>query len=143
MIYTSEIDYYRAGESDYDLAVIELIVDDESMEVIDHSIQTYQYIYSGPDDEEGDIRFDKASYMIIPGDSLQFYTYGFNLHDPSQDDWFPAGDVITFVQEPVFWLEFLEFEDDRGDLVDYYYAIWAEDASGNATLDGPYPTQQP
>ena len=31
-------------------------------------------------------------------------------------------------------MEFLEFEDEAGQIIDYYYAIWAEDASGNAAL---------
>ena len=130
-VYTSEIDYYRAGESEPELAVMTLYVN-EYMEVVYHEIQTYR------EDEQGSVWFDKAAYWIIPGDALQFWNFGFNLADASGDDWFEASEVITFVQDPVFGLEFLEFEDESGQLIEYYYGIWAEDIGGNAILDGPY-----
>ena len=109
------------------------------MEVVDYDIQTYQYIYSGPDDEEGTVQFDKATWQIEPGDAVQFWNYGFNLNDESMDDWFEASDFIEFTQEPVFWLEFLEFEDESGQLIEYQQAIWAEDVSGNAVLVWSFP----
>ena len=130
-VYTSEIDYYHAGESEPELAVMTLYVD-EYMEVVDYDIQTYR------EDEQGSVWFNKAAYWISPGDELQFYTFAFNLADESGYDWFAASDVITFVQEPVFYLEFLEFEDEFGQLIEYYYGIWAEDIGGNAVWDGPY-----
>ena len=68
------------------------------------------------------------------GDRVQFWNFGFNLDDPAEDGWFAASEILTFVQEPVFLFEFLEFEDADGWLLDYYYALWAEDASGNPTL---------
>ena len=126
--YTAEIDFYPAGEDTYDFGVLTLIVD-KDMEVVGYGIQTYQEF------DDGTIRFDKASYEIIPGDAIQFYNFGFHLEDESQDDWFETGEgIVTFAQEPVFQLEFLEFEDAAGQLLEYYYAMWAEDASGNATL---------
>ena len=136
-VYTAEIDYVQSGSDYIDYAVMTLITD-ESWEVVYHDIQTYQYIYSGPDDEEGTVQFDKATWQIEPGDTVQFWNYGFNLNDESLDDWFPASDFITFTQEPVFQLEFLEFEDLSGQLFEYQQAIWAEDVSGNAVLDGPF-----
>ena len=138
-IYTAEIDYYQAGKdySDYefpaDFATMTIIAD-EFMEVVDYYIQTYKFLYSGPDDEEGTVQIDKATQVLKPGDKVQFWNYGFNLEDETKDDWFEASDVVTFVQEPIFVLEFLEFEDEFGQLIDYEYAIWAEDASGNGTL---------
>ena len=131
-LYEAEIDFYPAGESVYDFGVLTLIVD-EYMEVVGHDIQTYQEF------EDGEVRFDKASYQIIPGDAIQFYSFGFNLDDPAYDDWFEASDVITFTQEPVFQSEYLAFEDESGQVFDYEYGIWAEDASGNAILYGPFP----
>ena len=138
-IYTAEIDFYRAGKdySDYefpaDFATMTIITD-EFMEMVDYYIQTYKFLYSGPDDEEGTVQIDKATQVLKPGDKVQFWNFGFNLEDETNDDWFEASDVFTFVQEPVFVLELLEFEDEFGQLIDYEYAIWAEDASGNGTL---------
>ncbi len=138
-LYTAEIDYYQADkdysgyEFPYDLATMTLIVD-ESWEIVDYYIETYQLLYSGPDDEEATVQFDKATLQIAHGDKVQFWNFGFSLEDPANDSWFEASDIVTFVQEPVFQLESLEFEDEFGQLIQYYYAIWAEDASGNATL---------
>ena len=140
-VYTAEIDYAQSGSDYLDYAVMTLITD-ESWEVVYHDIQTYQYIYSGPDDEEGTVQFDKATWQIEPGDVVQFWNYGFNLNNESLDAWFEASDFIEFTQEPVFWLEFLEFEDDSGQLIEYQQAIWAEDVSGNAVFDGPFPVEQ-
>ena len=139
-VFTAEIDYYQAAkdysgqEEPYDLATMTLIVS-EDWEVVDHLIETYQVLFSGPDDEEGTLQFDKATFRIAPGDAVQFLNFGFSLEDESNDDWFFTADgKVSFVQEPIFRLEFLEFEDEAGQVVDYYYAIWAEDASGNAAL---------
>ena len=142
-VYAAEI-YFSRWDKDYsdyyfpaDDAVMMLIAN-EYMEVVDYYIQTYQYIYSGPDDEEGTVQFDKATWRIEPGDVVQFWNYGFNLDDESLDDWFEASDFIEFTQEPVFQLELLAFEDESGQLVEYQQAIWAEDVSGNPVLYGPF-----
>ena len=136
-IYTAEIDYYPGDSDEPEYAVLNLLVD-ENMEVFDHSIQTYQHVYSGPDDLEGTVRFDKAAYQLEVGDAVQFFSHGLNLYDETLDAWHEAGDIVTFVQEPAFQSELLEFEDEAGQLVEYYYALWAEDASGNAVLTDPY-----
>ena len=131
--YVSEIDYYRADASVPYTAVMTLIVD-EDMEVVDHQIHTYQVVFTCPGDEEGAVQFDKATFRIEPGDAAQFYNWGFHLDNPSADGWFEASDIVEFVQDPVFQLEFLEFEDEFGQPIEYYYALWAEDASGNGEL---------
>ena len=142
-VYTAEVDYRRADkdyteDDPYDLGVLTLIVD-EFGEVVYHDIQTYQYVYYGPDDLEGTLQFDKATYRIGLGGQLRFWQFGFNLADAAYDDWFEVGDFLTFTQEPVFAWEFLEFVDADGYLVEYEYAAWAEDASGNAAFHGPFP----
>ncbi len=141
MSFTAEIDYYQASkdysgsEYPYDFATMTIVVHDETMEIVDHYIETYNFLFSGPDDEEGTVQFDKATYQIAPGDRVEFLNFGFSLEDEANDGWFyTAEGVLTFVQEPVFLWEFLEFEDESGELIDYYYAIWAEDASGNAAI---------
>ena len=138
-VYTAEIEYYQASkdysrqQEPYDFAAVTLIVN-EDWEVVDYYIETYQLLFSSPDDEEGTVQFDKATLQVVEGDAVQFWNYGFSLEDTANDLWFEASEIITFVQEPIFRLEFLEFEDEVGRIVDYYYAIWAEDASGNAAL---------
>ncbi len=151
LVYTAEIDYYQADkdysgyELPYDFATMTLIVhEDEHLqwELLDHYIETYQLVYSGPDDEEGMVQFDKATFQIALGDKIQYWNLGFSLEDPANDDWFEASEIVTFVQEPVFQFEFLEFEDEFGELLEYQYAIWAEDASGNATLGDLIPSER-
>ena len=145
--YTAEIEFYQADkdysgyEFPYDLATMTLKVD-ESWEIVDYYIETYQLLFSGPDDEEGTVQFDKAALPITRGDKVQFWNFGFNLEDPTNDGWFEASDIVTFVQDPVFQWEFLEFEDEFGQLIEYYYAIWSEDASGNATLSDLIASEQ-
>nr|MDE0502281.1 clostripain-related cysteine peptidase [bacterium] len=150
LLFDAYVDYYRAGkdysgyEYPYDLARLTLGVHDdgETWTIVGHSVQTYQVLYSGPDDEEGTVQYDRASFRISPGDKVEFFNFGFNLGDSGEDDWFPTADgLVTFVQEPAFWFEFLEFEDESGELIDYYYAIWAEDAAGNGTLGYLVPSE--
>ena len=136
--YSAEIDYYEAGK-DYsgyefpaDFATLTIMVD-EDWEVVDHSIQTYKVLFSGPDDEEGTVLIDKTTKWFKPGDRVQFWNFGFNLNDETKDDWFESSDVITFTQEPRFLLELLEFEDEAGELIEYQYAMWAEDISGTGS----------
>lgn len=151
IVFTAELDYQQAGkdytgyEYPYDLATMSLVVHDdgEFWEIIGHYIETYQVIYSGPDDEIGTVQYDKATFEISPGDEVQFWNFGFSLDDPANDQWFSTADgVLTFSQEPAFWFEFLEFEDESGELIDYYYAIWAEDATGNVTLGDLIPAER-
>ena len=128
--YTVEIDFYQAGESSPELAMMTLEVSGD---------QVYRYYINTYDNEDGAIWFYRANRWISPGDAIRFYNFGFNLDDPAGDDWFEASDVITFTQEPVFQSEYLAFEDESGQVFDYEYGIWAEDASGNAILYGPFP----
>lgn len=151
IIFTAELDYQEAGkdytgfEYPFDPATMSLIVHDdgESWEIVGHYVETYQVLYSGPDDQTGTVQYDKATFEISPGDEVQFLNFGFSLDDPANDQWFHTDDgVLTFTQEPAFWFEFLEFEDENGELFDYYYAIWAEDAAGNATLGDLIPAER-
>ena len=71
------------------------------------------------------------------GDGIQFWQFGFSLEDPNGDGWFEASDIITFAQDPVFQTELLRFADKSGQLIEYEYAIWAEDVSGNGVLSEP------
>ena len=147
ILFISEIDYQQAGkdysgyEEPYDFGTLTIVVHDDVENgvwvIVDHAIHTYQYLFSGPEDLEGEIQYDKATYRIQPGDKLRFWQYGFSLDDPVNDGWFEASDFLTFDQEPIFAFEFLGFEDQFGYLIDYYYALWAEDASGNTAYTEP------
>ena len=152
ILFDAYIDYYQAGkdysgyEYPYDLARLTLVVTDdgEVWEIFNHFIQTYQILYSGPDDEEGKVQYDRAAFRLSPEDQVQFYNFGFNLGDSGEDDWFYTADgLVTFVEEPAFWFEFLEFDDESGEPEDYYYAISAEDAAGNWTLGELIPSEPP
>ena len=144
--YTAEIDYHQAGrdygdnEEPYDLGVMTLVVD-SSGAIVDHYIQTYGYVFYGPDDEEGTLQFDRATFRLSPGDAVRFWQYGYHLAADPFDEWFETGEFVTFVQEPVFGYELLEFADEDGELVVYEYALWAEDISGNGVLHGPVPVR--
>ena len=137
--YTAELAYRQHGK-DYtgyefpaDDAVMTIIVN-EYMEVVDYYIQTYQYLYSGPEDTEGTVQFDKITLRIAPGDEVQFWAWAYNLEDPDEDTWIDYSDFIVFTHEPVFGFEFLEFEDEFGEPLEYYYAMLAEDIAGNIVL---------
>ena len=94
-VYTAEIEYYQASkdyskqQEPYDFAAMTLIVN-EDWEVVDYYIETYQLLFSGPDDEEGTVQFDKATLQVVEGDAVQFWNYGFSLEDTANDLWFPA-----------------------------------------------------
>ncbi|MCP4117602.1 MAG: hypothetical protein GY737_19835 [Desulfobacteraceae bacterium] len=146
--YSAEIDYIESGkdysEYDYpaDLATLKIIVD-ENNHVVSHHIRTYKIIYAGEDNSEETIIFDKKTKKISKGDQIQFWTLGFSLDGNSEDTWFTTGDTITFTQAPVFTLEELNFEDEQGSLLEYKYAMWAEDISKNGTLTTPFAAAPP
>ena len=141
-VYTAEIDYQQSGkdytgsEQPNDLATLSLVVDVD-FQIVGHHVDIYQVIYSGPDDLDGTVQFDKATHWIEAGDAIRFWNLDLSLDDPSNDIWVPASDWLQFTQEPRFDWEFLEFEDETGEVISFQRSIWAEDASGNAALTDP------
>jgi hypothetical protein len=149
--YTAEIDYIpQGGEAgaykdeegnSVNYGVLTLTIDEEN-QIVDNKVTTYQVLYKGPDDEEGYTLFDKVSYKLKVGDKIRFFNLiidlsdGHSFHNTSEF-WEPSGDLITLTQEPTFVVEKLEFEGINGNLLDYYYSMKAEDASGNVTLLEP------
>ncbi|MBC8257555.1 MAG: hypothetical protein H8E38_00920 [SAR324 cluster bacterium] len=139
--YVAEINYFRTGKIYSDDApdtALLTITFDEKNQAVNHSIKTFRTIFSGPDDELGSTLFNKESLKIQVGDKIQFLNYGFHLDNPDKDDWFDTGENIgeyfTFTQDPVFDIEFMEFEDENGKLIEYKYAMWAEDISQNGVM---------
>ena len=135
-IYTAEIDFYIGDSETPEFAELSLYIDDDG-QVFDHSVQTYRYI----DEEETIIQFDKATYQIEVGDAVEFYSYTYNLDDSGYDAWLSTGEFAEFVQDPVFHLEYLEFVDELDQPFEYYYTIWAEDASGNGVFTDLVPVE--
>lgn len=139
--YIAEIDYYDSektysGETKYDFAVLEIIVND-SNEIVEHQITTYQILFEDEDDTEGRVQYSKIKKQLKVGDKVQFYCYGYNIDDPTKDSWFEASDVITFDITPEFAVELLEFEDENGVLIEYNYSLFAEDINSNGLLTDP------
>ncbi|MCV6638070.1 clostripain-related cysteine peptidase [Candidatus Albibeggiatoa sp. nov. NOAA] len=154
--YTAEVDYIpQGGEAGtykdekgnpVNYAILTLTMDEEN-QVVDNKIATYKILYKGPDDNEGYTLFDKASHKLEVGDRLRFYNLVIDLSDGhsfhnSSAFWEPSGNLITLTQEPTFGIEKLLFEDGDGNLLDYYYSMKAEDASGNVTLVEPHKVSQ-
>jgi len=132
-LYSAEIDYYENGSDEPETAVLEIVADENNV-VTEHSVRTYEMLYSGADDEEGEIRFDRVSKEIEIGDKIRFWTYSFPPDDPEKYEWLETGDIITFTQAPVFQKEVLEFEDEKGNVLKYKYAMWAEDINNNGRM---------
>ena len=139
--YNAEIDFYDSektytGETQYDFAVLEILVN-ENNEIVEHQVTPYQILYEDEDDTEGRVQYSKIKKQIKAGDKVQFFNYGYNIDDASKDGWFEASDVITFEITPEFNVELLEFEDETGTLLEYSYSLFAEDINGNGLLTDP------
>lgn len=135
--YSAEIDYYESGATEEpEWAVLNITVNADNA-VTDYAVRTYKILYSGADDEEGRVLFDKETKKIKSGNRIQFLTYAYNMTDPKNDVWLETSDIITFAQEPEFTLELLEFEDENGALLDYKYSMVGEDINGNRVMTPP------
>ncbi len=158
-IYSAEIDYMEAGkdyskgnhptdsEGNYfDFAVMKLTMNDQN-QVIDHKIVTYKLVYTGPDDQDSEVLFDKVSKKIQPGDQIRFFTRQIDLapgessrwaHTNKEADiWADISSFISFTQTPEFQVEVLDFVDQNGQELEYYYTMRAEDIAGHVTMTEP------
>ncbi len=117
------------------------IIVDANNQVVNHAIRTYKILYNGDENDMGQVQFDKISQSLQPGDVIAFYAQAFSLE--GQDDLWLMNDrgFITFTQAPQFMVEELAFEDEQGQLLDYYSAMLGGDVAGNYTLTAPQPTQ--
>lgn len=134
--YNAEIDYYEAGSTEPEFATLK-VVTDASNTVVSHRVMTYKLLFDSPEDEEGRVQYDRGDNTIGKGDRVQFWTYGINLDDSEKDDWFETSDIITFEQIPGFYVDVLEFEDDKGELITYKHTMVAEDVNGNMEMTEP------
>jgi hypothetical protein len=139
--YHAEIDYYDSektyeGEDKYDYAVLEIVVDSEN-EIVEQQVTPYQVLFEDEDDTVGRVQFSKIKKQLKSGDKIQFYTYGFNIEDPTKDSWFEASDILVVDTTPEFLVELLEFIDENDNPLDYKYSMFAEDINGNGILTDP------
>ena len=161
-IYSAEIDYVEAGkdyskgthptdseDSGFDFAVMKLTVNDQN-QVIDYKIVTYKLVYTSPYDQDSEVLFDRVSKQIQPGDQIRFFTRQIDLasgessrwaHTNKEADiWTDIGPFITFTQTPEFRVEVLDFVDQNGRDLEYYYTMRAEDIAGHVTMTEPVKT---
>jgi len=159
-LYSAEIDYIAADKDyakgthpldadgkAYDFAVMKLTVNDQN-QVVAHKIVTYQQVYTGPDDLESEVLFDKVSKTLQPGDQIRFLTREIDLapgedsrwahSNQSADIWAIETPFMTLTQVPAFQVELLDdFVDENGEPLEYYYTMRAEDIAGNVTMTEP------
>lgn len=112
-VYSAEITYYENGSEDAQDAILEVIIDDETGEVTDYAVTTYETFYKDENDDEGYVQFSRDSFALQPGDRIQFWTYAYHKTDSEQDEWVETSEILTLAQDPAFSLEELSFKDDR------------------------------
>ncbi|MBF0470683.1 MAG: hypothetical protein HQL48_04840 [Gammaproteobacteria bacterium] len=142
-LYSSEIDYVAKGkdyssyptEEPFDYAKLYLTVDING-NVTSSGIRPYKIVYTSDEDEVGTILYDKAYQTLAPGDQIatlaRYYSF-----ESGNSDWFYESDLITIAQTPDYTLEPLEFEDEFGEPLAYYYMMIATDMSGNWVATNP------
>jgi hypothetical protein len=132
--YVFEVDYidssrdYSTYNADvqFDYAQIEVVVDSNNT-LLSHVIRPYTV------DKIGDkevIKFGKTIGKIKIGDKLRFYSKSFDMNT-KEIFWNQESDFITLTQDFNLKIETLEFQDDNGVPLDYYYLMIAEDINGN------------
>lgn len=140
--YTAEIDFvnssidYTQGQHYKDADGNSV---DENNKVVSNQIITYKIAYDTPEDKEGHVVFDKASFSFKAGDKIRFYALEIDLEKNNAfkadaESWNETSALITLTQPPTFSVEKLEFTDKNDKDFDYFYAMIAEDASGNIAV---------
>lgn len=135
-------DYASYPESQkFDFARLEILVDEDN-NVISHKVSPYKMLFTSEEDTEGYPVFEKYGKPLEPGDKFALYSDAyvlktkekfFNLETFNPDD----DDLLTVTQKPTFAFVDLEFEDENGTLLPYYYLMRAADMAGNLTNTTP------
>ena len=134
----SSIDYstYDA-EVQFDYAQIEVTLDANN-NLLSHVIKPYTVDMVG--DKEV-IKFGKTIGEIKVGDQLRFYSKSFDM-DTKEIFWNEESDFVKFTQEFNLGVETLEFENEDGTALDYYYLMIAEDINENKVFTTPVKAQK-
>jgi len=132
--YLFEVDYidssidYSTYDADvqFDYAQIEVTLDANN-NLLSHVVKPYTI------DKVGDkevIKFGKTIGEIKVGVQLRFYSKSFDM-DTKEIFWNQESEFVKFTQAFNLGVETLEFENDDGTLLDYYYLMIAEDINEN------------
>jgi len=140
-IYSAEIDYinpkkeYTNQEKIFDWARLDIKVSEDG-EVVSNSIHPYKILYASEGDEVGHVVFDKNGKSLSKDDEIRMLSYNLNL-TTKESYWNEESDFIKLTSEPSFIFETLQFDDTKGNPLDYYYLIMAEDLAGNIATTDP------
>ncbi|MDQ7046437.1 MAG: clostripain-related cysteine peptidase [Sulfurovum sp.] len=135
VIYVTEIDYVnsKGDYSDYiegnkfDYARLEIVID-ENNNLVSNTIQPYTIEVDTNGKET--ILLSKTAGSLKIGDKVQFYSQNFDINT---DEIFfnQESGLITLKKEFSLDVEELEFEDENGTLLEYYYMMVADDINSN------------
>jgi hypothetical protein len=140
VVYSAEIDYIDknvdysgyAEEEAFDYAQLEIVVDDNNT-LISHKIMPYTIEEI---DGKEKIRFSKTKGELNIGDKIRFYSQSVDL-ETSESVFDRENDFITLEKKFNLDVEELQFDDEKGNPLDYYYIMIAEDISGNLAFTKP------
>ena len=140
VIYSAEIDYIDknvdysgyAEDEAFDYAQLEIVVDDNNR-LISHKIMPYTIEEI---DGKEKIRFSKTKGELNIGDKIRFYSQSVDL-ETSERVLDRENDFITLEKKFNLDVEELQFDDEEGNPLDYYYIMVAEDIAGNLAFTKP------
>jgi len=137
VIYVGEIDYIDANndytnypeDEKFDYARLEVTVDANN-KLVSHNIKPYTI-----EDINGSEQtiFGKTIGEFKVNDQVRFYSQSFDM-EADETFFNPEGDFVSVKQAFNLQVEELQFEDDNGTALDYYYVMVAEDVNGNMTF---------
>lgn len=140
VVYSAEIDYidkdvdysgYAEGEA-FDYAQLEIVVDNNN-KLVSHKVMPYTIEEI---DGKEHVRFSKTKGELQVGDKIRFYSQSVDL-ETSEKVFDRENDFITLDKKFNLNVEELQFDDEKGNPLDYYYIMVAEDIAGNLTFTKP------
>lgn len=135
VVYDVEIDYvdtkgdysgYAEGEK-FDYARLEVVVDNNN-KLVSNIVKPYTIIKS--EDGSETIHFGKTKGSLEIGDKIIFYSQNFDMNT-SKIFFNQESDEIILQQKFNLNIEELEFGDEEGNPLDYYYMMVGEDINNN------------
>jgi hypothetical protein len=140
VVYSAEIDYIDknvdysgyAEDEAFDYAQLEIVVDNNNT-LISHKIMPYTIEEI---DGKEKIRFSKTKGELNIGDKIRFYSQSVDL-ETSESVFDRENDFMTLEKKFNLDVEELQFDDEEGNPLDYYYIMVAEDIAGNIAFTKP------
>lgn len=147
--FSGEIDFVNADRDyssypegqEFDYARLEILVDEDN-NVTSHKVSPYKMLFTSEEDTEGYPVFEKYGKPLKPGDKIALYSDAYVLSTKENfwnlETFNPENnDLLDVTEEPTFSFVSLEFEDEDGELLPYYYLMRAKDMAGNLTNTTP------